>query len=100
MDKYKIRLNVRAYRDLDEIFDYISKDLQSPQNAKAQTDRLWKSLKKLDTFPQSHQERTIGTYAGKGYHQLLTDNYITIFKIDEIKKVVTVVTIQYQGRDL
>lgn len=100
MDKYKIRLNVRAYRDLDEIFDYISHDLQSPENAKGQTDRLWKSLKKLDTFPQSHQERTVGAFAGKGYQQLLTDNYIAIFRIDEIKKVVTVVTIQYQGRNL
>lgn len=100
MDKYKIRLNVRAYRDLDEIFDYISKDLQSPENAKRLTDRLWQSLKKLDMFPQSHQERTVGAYAGKGYRQLLTDNYITIFRIDEIKKVVTIVTIQYQGRSL
>lgn len=47
MNKYKIRLNVRAYRDLDEIFAYISKDLQSPENARGQTDRLWKSLNKL-----------------------------------------------------
>lgn len=100
MNKYKIRLNVRAYRDLDEIFAYISKDLQSPENARGQTDRLWKSLNKLDSFPQSHQERTVGTYAGKGYRQLLIDNYIAIFKIDEIKKIVTVVTIQYQGRNL
>jgi len=100
MDRYKIRLNIRAYRDLDEIFDYISKDLQSPENAKEQTDRLWKSLNKLDMFPQSHQERTVGAFAGKGYRQLLTDNYIAIFRIDEIKKVVTVVTIQYQGRNL
>ncbi|BDF32898.1 hypothetical protein CE91St62_09640 [Lachnospiraceae bacterium] len=100
MDKYKIRLNVRAYRDLDEIFDYISNDLQSPEHAKGQTDRLWKSLKKLDTFPQSHQERTVGAFAGKGYRQLLIDNYIAIFRIDETKKIVTVVTIQYQGRNL
>ena len=100
MDKYKIKLNPRAYRDLDEIFDYISKDLQSPENAKGQTDRLWKALKTLDTFPQSHQERMTGTYAGKGYRQLLTDNYITIFKIDESKKIVKIVTIQYQGRNL
>ena len=100
MDKYKIKLNARAYRDLDEIFTYIFKDLQSPENAKGQTDRLWESLKTLDTFPQSHQERVTGKYAGKGYRQLLTDNYITIFCIDEIKKIVTVVTIQYQGQKL
>lgn len=100
MDKYKIKLNARAYRDLDEIFDYISKDLQSSENAQGQTNRLWNGLKKLDTFPQSHQERMTGTYAGKGYRQLLVDNYLAIFRIDDVKKVVTVVTIQYQGRNL
>lgn len=100
MDKYKVILNARAYRDLDEIFEYISKDLQSPENAKGQTDRLWKALKKLETFPQAHQERVTGTYAGKGYRQLLIDNYIAIFKIDELNKTVHVIIIQYQGRNM
>lgn len=54
----------------------------------------------LDTFPQAHQERNEGRYAGKGYRQLLIDNYIAIFKIDEADKIVYVVTIQYQGRNL
>lgn len=47
MKKYKIQLNARAYRDLEEIFEYIANDLQSPEYAKGQTDRLWKSLKTL-----------------------------------------------------
>lgn len=85
---------------MDEIFDYISNNLQSPENAQGQTDRLWSALKKLDTFPQSHQERTVGKYAEKGYRQLLVDNYIAIFKIDEPKKIVKVITIQYQGRNM
>ena len=36
----------------------------------------------------------------KGYRQLLVDNYIAIFRIDEIEKIVYIVTIQYQGRNL
>ena len=42
----------------------------------------------------------MGRYAGKGYKQLVIDNYIAIYKIDENKKRVYVVTIQYQGRDV
>lgn len=95
MDKYKIVLNARAYRDLDEIFKYISTDLQSPENAQGQTNRLWNELKELNTFPQSHQERIIGTYAGKGYRQLLIDHYIAIFKVDEPNKTIRIITIQY-----
>lgn len=58
------------------------------------------SFKEIRNFPQSHQERNEGRYAGKGYRQLLIDNYIAIFRIDETKKVIHVVTIQYQGRNL
>ena len=100
MKKYKIQLNARAYRDLEEIFEYIANDLQSPEYAKGQTDRLWKSLKTLEIFPSSHQERLVGNYAGKGYRQLLIDNYLAIFKIDEQRKIVKIITIQYQGRNL
>ena len=49
----------------------------------------------LETFPQSHQERNEDRYAGKGYRQLLIDNYIAIFRIDETLKTVYVITIQY-----
>ena len=100
MDKYKIKLNARAFKDIDSIFAYIALEKQSLEYAQRQTDRIWKALKTLDTFPQSHQERNEGRYAGKGYRQLLIDNYIAIFKIDEAKKTVNVVTVQYQGRNL
>ena len=69
---------------------------------KMQKDRLRikKAVLSLNTFPQSHQERSEGRYAGKDYRQLLIDNYIVIFRIDEPRKTVYVVTIQYQGRNL
>ena len=38
--------------------------------------------------------------AGKGYKQRLVDNYMEIYKIDETKKTVNIVTIQYQGRNV
>src|SRR5699024_11666472 len=67
MDKYKVRLNQQAFREIDDIFSYIALEKLSPENAKGQTDRIWAALKKLETFPQSHQERSEGRYAGKGY---------------------------------
>ena len=100
MDKYKVRINQQAFREIDEIFSYIALEKLAPENAKEQTDRIWAALKKLETFPQSHQVRPEGRHAGKGYRQLLIDNYIAIFKIDESKKTVHVVTVQYQGRNV
>ena len=100
MDKYKIKSNPKAIRELDNIYEYIANEKLAPENAKAQVDRIKNAILKLDTFPQSHQERNEGRYAGKGYRQLLIDNYLAIFRIDEDKKNVTVVTVQYQGRNL
>ena len=100
MDKYEVMLYPKAFRDIDDIYAYIALDKLSPENAKGQTDRIWTALRKLEIFPESHQDRVVGRYAGKGYKQLVIDNYIAIYKIDENKKRVYVVTIQYQGRDV
>lgn len=64
MDKYKVKINSKAIRELDSIYEYIATNKQAPENAKDQV-----------------------------------DNYIAIFKIDDMKKDVTVVTVQYQGRN-
>ena len=100
MDKYKVKVNPAAIRELDHIYEYIANEKLAPENAKRQVDRIKKAIIGLETFPQSHQERNEGRYAGKGYRQLLVDNYIAIFRIDEPHKTVYVVTIQYQGRKI
>ena len=100
LDKYKVKVNPRAIRDLDNIYEYIASEKLAPENAKGQVERIKESILGIDTFPQSHQERNEGRYAGKGYRQLVIDNYIAIFRINEPQKTVYVVTIQYQGRNL
>ena len=97
MVKYTVKLYKRAFKDMDRIYAYIALEKLSPENAKGQTDRIKKAILDLETLPQSHQDRLVGRYAGKGYKQLLIDNYVAIFRIDEKKKIVWVVTVQYQG---
>lgn len=99
MDKYKVKINHRAIRELNAIYDYIAKEKLSPEYAKRQADRIKSAILDLSTFPQSHQERNTGKYAGKGYRQLLIDNYVAVFKIDDSNKTINIVTIQYQGRN-
>ena len=100
MEKYKVILYPRAFRDIDSIYAYIALEKLAPENAKNQTDRIWAALETLDSFPSAHQDRQVGKYAGRGYKQLLIDNYVAIFKIDEQNKTVYVVTVQYQGRNI
>jgi hypothetical protein len=100
MDKYEVMIYPRALQDIDDIYAYIALEKLSPENAKGQTDRIWEAIKTLDTFPESHQDRVVGRYAGRGYKQLIIDNYIAIFKIDKQHKKVFIITVRYQGRNL
>lgn len=100
MDKYEVMLYPKAYRDIDGIYAYIVFEKLSPENAKGQTDRIWNAIKSLERFPESHQERLNGRYAGNGYKQLIIDNYIAIYKIDKNARRVYVVTVQYKGCNL
>ena len=100
MDKYQVVLNPAAFRELDSIYQYITNELQEPSIAKKQTDRIWEAIESLQTFPYSHQDRLEGRYSGKGLKQLLVGHYIVIYKIEEKERTVTVITIQYIGRNI
>ena len=43
MDKYKVKVNPRAIRELDQIFEYIANEKLAPENAKGQVDRIKKA---------------------------------------------------------
>ena len=99
-NKYKVSLYPKAYRDLEDIYAYISNEILEPVVAKRQIDRIWEALGTLSIFPYSHQDRLVGRYANKGYKQFIVDNYLVIYRVDEEKKEVFVVTIQYARRDI
>ena len=97
---YKVVLYAKAYQDLEEIYKYISFIISEPLIAKNQTNRIWDAINSLSLFPYSHQDRLVGRFADKGYKQLVVDNYLIVYKIDESLKQVFVVRIQYIGRDI
>ena len=67
---------------------------------KGRPDRIWEALRNWILFPSRIKNELRGAMPEKSTRQLLIDNYIAIFRIDEESKTVHVVTIQYQGRDL
>ena len=89
MDKYQVKINPRAIRELNSIYEYIANKKSDIENGKKQLGRIKKAILKLATFPYSHQERTEGRYAKDGYRQLLIDNYIVIFVLMKSTKLFT-----------
>lgn len=77
------------------IYDYIAHTLLEKQTALALFDRIEAGILELETFPYRCPERTTGIYAHQGYRQLLVDNYTAVYRVDESKKQVIIVTIRY-----
>ena len=97
VDVYKVTLFDRAYRDLDGIYDYIANTLIEPGIALSIVDEIETALLSLDTMPHRCSERKIGIYANQGYRQLFIGNYTALFRIDEERKLVMVITVRYSS---
>ncbi len=46
-------------------------------------------------MPYRGAERRIGAYADKGYRQLFVKNFTIVYRVDEKKMTVVIVTIRY-----
>lgn len=52
MKRYTVQITDRALRDMEEIYTYIAEQLQSPENAMNQYNRIAKGIEGLDIFPE------------------------------------------------
>ena len=95
MDKYKVSLTNRALRNLDDIYVYIAQTLLVPETALGLVDKIEKEILSLEEMPYRFPERKTGAYANKGYRQLFVGNYTVIYRIDEKRRQVIVITIRY-----
>lgn len=95
MDKYSVKLMSRALRDLNGIYDYIARTLLEPGTALNLVERIENAILSLENTPYRCPERKRGVYANRGYRQLIVENYTAVFRIDETKKTVIVVTVRY-----
>lgn len=95
MDKYSVKLMRRALRDLDGIYAYIAENLMEPGTAFSLVRQIEEQICSLEYLPYRCPERKRGTYANRGYRQLLVKNYTIVYRIDEEKKQVIIVTVRY-----
>lgn len=95
MHKYSIKLYARAYRDLDEIYDYIAHNLLEPEVANDLIDALEETIYSLEYLPERGAQRRVGVYANSCYRQLFVKNYVIIYRVLKEKKEVHIVTVRY-----
>lgn len=73
---------------------YIAQTLLVPETALGMVDKIEKEILSLEEMPYRFPERKTGAYANKGYRQLFVGNYTVIYRIDEKRRQVIVITIR------
>lgn len=100
MKKYDVIITGQADKDLRDIFEYIAKELLSPDNAIGQLERLEKAIYNLDTFPEGHRQYEFEPWRSRNLRILPVDNYIVFYIPDNNKLTVTIIRVIYGGRDI
>ena len=89
MKQYVVRITDRALADMEEICNYIAIQLQAPENAMGQYNRIAEAIEELYVFPErvklmeSEPERIMGL------RQLVIDNYSVFYVIEGMDVIVT-----------
>ena len=85
---YEVEVSEQADSDLRGIFE-----LQSPENASGQLDRLEEQILSLDTMPERYQKYEKEPWNSRGLRVLPVDNYVVLYIPDSDKKVVTILRV-------
>ena len=93
MKQYTVNISARAVADMEEIYNYIAGQLQAPETAVRQYNRIAAAIESLDLFP----ERT-PVLPEINLHRLLVDNY-SVFCFIKLQQVF-VVSVLYSSMDI
>ena len=97
---YEVEVSEQADSDLRGIFEYIAFELQSPENAIGQLDRLEEQILSLDTMSERYRKYEKEPWKSRGLRILPVDNYVVFYIPDNARKVVTILRVMYAGRDI
>ena len=84
---YEIEVSEQADSDLRGIFEYIAFELQAPENASGQLERLEEQILSLDTIPERYRKYEKEPWETRGLRVLPVDNYVVLYIPDSVKRL-------------
>ena len=95
-DTYSVIYSPEAKDDLREIYSYIAYDLQAPETAEGQVNRIRKEIRSLDFMPSRYA--VVDWEPWKS--MVPVDNFVVYYAVNDGSRTVTVIRIFYGGRDV
>ncbi len=97
---FEIKISAQADNDLRNVYEYIAYELQSPENASEQLDRLEESILSLDQMPERFRAYEKEPWHSRGLRIMPVDNYCVLYIPDVKNALVTIIRVMYGGRDI
>lgn len=98
MRNYRVKITGKALDDMEAIYNYIASNLQSPETAMRQYDRIAAAIESLDTFPERCRLFESEPECSHGLRQLLVDNYSAVYVVGDVE--VTVLRVLFSSSDI
>lgn len=95
MVKHTIKMLQRASDAIDNIYNHIADDFKEIGTAEKLADALEDAILSLGEMPYRGSIRRTGAFANRGYRQIFVKNFTIVYRIDQAKKMVVIVTVRY-----
>ncbi len=100
MTVYHVQYAAQAVDDLRNIYRYLAEELQAPQAAQRQVDRIRRVIRMLNSSPARFPAVAWEPWASMGMRQEPVNNYLVFYLVDENRQTVSVVRVFYGGRNI
>ena len=98
MKKYTVKITEEALADMESLYHYIATELQAPENARRQYNRIADAILTLENFPERFGQFLSEPEHSMRIHKMVVDNYLICYVIDP--DTVTVTDVLYGASDV
>lgn len=96
---YKIEITIDAKMDIRASVDHIKNVLMSPTAADTLLQEMKKLFSALQAMPTIYALCNNELLRAQAYRKALVKNYLVFYKVDENKKMITVLRVLHQSRN-
>lgn len=97
--EYRIKLADQFLEEFEEICDYISNKLKNIDASNRLREKVIDNVLLLENSPQMYTKIEKIDRTERQYRRMVVNNYVILYTIDELEKIVYVVHIYYSRRN-
>ena len=96
---YKIIFTDEFDEEIQQIYDYISKNLKEKEIADRFISKVYGRIEDLKIFPKMYMKIEKMDRLHNEYHRIVVNNYIVLYTVDELNQKVIISHIYYKRKN-